>query len=48
MPYTVRQQGPQWAVMSDKGTVIGRHLKKSDAIQQKIAVELQEGIGQRG
>jgi hypothetical protein len=48
MPYKVRQDGAQWAVVSDKGTTIGRHLKKGDAIQQKIAVELQEGIGQRG
>ncbi len=44
MPYTVVQDGDKWAVRSDKGTTIGRHLNKRDAIQQKIAVEINEGI----
>lgn len=44
MPYTVVQDGAKWAVRSDKGTTIGRHLNKRDAIQQKIAVEIKEGI----
>ena len=47
MPYTVTQQGSKWAVKSDKGTVIGTHLNKRDAIQQKIAVEIKESIGSR-
>jgi hypothetical protein len=44
MPYSVVQDGAKWAVRSDKGTTIGRHLNKRDAIQQKIAVEINEGI----
>lgn len=44
MPYTVVQDGTKWAVRSDKGPTIGRHLNKRDAIQQKIAVEINEGI----
>lgn len=44
MPYSVTKQGSKWAVTSDKGTVIGTHAKKNDAIQQKIAVEIKEGI----
>ena len=44
MPYSVVQDGTKWAVRSDKGTTIGRHLNKRDAIQQKIAVEINEGI----
>jgi len=44
MPYTVVQDGAKWAVRSNKGTVIGTHAKKNDAIQQKIAVEIKEGI----
>lgn len=44
MPYSVTKQGNKWAVRSDKGTVIGTHAKKNDAIQQKIAVEIKEGI----
>ena len=44
MPYSVVKSGDKWAVRSDKGTVIGTHAKKNDAIQQKIAVEINEGI----
>ena len=44
MPYDVRKSGEKWAVVSNKGTVIGRHANKRDAIQQKIAVEIKEGI----
>lgn len=44
MPYSVIKSGDRWAVRSDKGTVIGTHAKKNDAIQQKIAVEINEGI----
>lgn len=44
MPYSVVQDGAKWAVRSDKGTTIGRHLNKRDAIQQRIAVEINEGI----
>ena len=44
MPYSVIESGGKWAVRSDKGTVIGRHTNKRDAIQQKIAVEIKEGI----
>ena len=44
MPYSVIKSGGKWAVRSDKGTVIGRHVNKRDAIQQKIAVEINEGI----
>lgn len=44
MPYSVIKSGGKWAVRSDKGTVIGRHVNKRDAIQQKIAVEIKEGI----
>ena len=44
MPYSIVQDGAKWAVRSDKGTTIGRHLNKRDAIQQKIAVEINEGI----
>jgi hypothetical protein len=35
-------------VVSDKGTTVGRHLNKRDAIQQKIAVEMEEGIKPTG
>lgn len=48
MPYKVVSSGGKWAVVSDKGTTIGRHLNKRDAIQQKIAVELEEGIKPSG
>ena len=44
MPYSVIKSSGKWAVRSDKGTVIGRHVNKRDAIQQKIAVEIKEGI----
>ena len=44
MPYSVIKSGKKWAVRSDKGTVIGRHTNKRNAIQQKIAVEINEGI----
>lgn len=44
MPYSVIKSGGKWAVRSDKGTIIGTHAKKNDAIQQKIAVEINEGI----
>lgn len=44
MPYSIHKQGDKWAVKSDKGTLIGTHAKKNDAIQQKIAVEIKEGI----
>jgi hypothetical protein len=47
MPYTVKESGGKWAVVSDTGRTIGKHVNKRDAIQQKIAVEMQEGIGQR-
>jgi hypothetical protein len=46
MPYRIKESGGKWAVVSDTGTTIGRHINKRDAIQQKIAVEMQEGIGQ--
>jgi hypothetical protein len=46
MPYKIKQSGGKWAVVSEGGTTIGRHINKRDAIQQKIAVEMQEGIGQ--
>ena len=48
MPYNVVKSGAKWAVVSDRGTTIGRHLKKNDAIQQKIAVEMEEGIKPSG
>jgi hypothetical protein len=47
MPYTVKESGGKWSVVSESGTTIGRHVNKRDAIQQKIAVEMQEGIGQK-
>jgi hypothetical protein len=31
-------------VKSDRGTVIGTHMKKNDAIQQMVAVSIKEGI----
>jgi hypothetical protein len=48
MPYNVTKDGGKWAVVSDKGQTIGRHLKKNDAIQQKIAVEIEEGVRPTG
>jgi hypothetical protein len=47
MPYKVVQSAGKWAVVSDKGTTVGRHLNKRDAIQQKIAVEINEGASAR-
>lgn len=44
MPYSISKRGEKWAVTSDKGTVIGTHAKKNDAIQQMVAVSLKEGI----
>ena len=44
MPYSIKKQGDKWAVQSDKGTVIGTHAKKNDAIQQMVAVSIKEGI----
>ena len=48
MPYRVVKDGGKWAVVSDRGRTIGRHLKKNDAIQQKIAVEMEEGVRPTG
>ena len=48
MPYKVTKSGGKWSVVSDKGTTVGRHLNKRDAIQQKIAVELEEGVRPTG
>jgi len=48
MPYKVIKSGGKWAVISENGRTIGRHLNKNDAIQQKIAVEMQEGIKPTG
>ena len=44
MPYNVVKDGDKWAVRSESGKTLGRHLNKRDAIQQKIAVEINEGI----
>ena len=44
MPYKVLKSGGKWAVVSESGKTLGRHLNKRDAIQQKIAVEINEGI----
>ena len=48
MPYRVTKSGGKYSVISDKGTTIGRHLNKRDAIQQKIAAEMEEGIKPTG
>jgi len=48
MPYNVVKSGAKWAVVSESGRTIGRHLKKNDAIQQKVAAELEEGIRPTG
>jgi hypothetical protein len=48
MPYKVQKDGGKWAVVSETGRTIGRHLKKNDAIQQKIAAELEEGVRPTG
>ena len=47
MPYKIKADGSDWLVVSENGNSIGRHLNKRDAIQQKIAVEMQEGAGQK-
>jgi hypothetical protein len=47
VPYKIKESGGKWSVVSESGTTIGRHVNKRDAIQQKIAVEMQEGIGQK-
>ena len=47
MPYRIKEEGGKWAVVSESGRTIGLHVNKRDAIQQKIAVEMQEGIGQK-
>jgi len=44
MPYNIVKDGDKWAVRSGSGKTLGRHLNKRDAIQQKIAVEINEGI----
>ena len=44
MPYNIVKDGDKWAVRSESGKTLGRHLNKRDAIQQKIAVEINEGI----
>jgi hypothetical protein len=48
MPYKVVKSGGKFAVVSDNGRTIGRHLKENDAIQQKIAAEMEEGIRPTG
>ena len=48
MPYSIHKQGDKWAVKSDKGTVIGTHMKKNDAIQQMVAVSIKEGVEPAG
>jgi hypothetical protein len=48
MPYKVIKSGGKWAVVSETGRTIGRHLNKRDAIQQRIAVELEEGVRPTG
>ena len=48
MPYRVTKSGGKYSVISDKGTTIGRHLNKRDAIQQKIAAEMEEGVRPTG
>jgi hypothetical protein len=48
VPYKVIKSGGKFAVVSDSGRTIGRHLNKRDAIQQKIAVELEEGVRPTG
>ena len=44
MPYKIIKSGNKWSVVSESGKTLGRHLNKRDAIQQKIAVEINEGI----
>jgi hypothetical protein len=48
MPYKVTKSGGKWAVISENGRTIGRHLNKNDAIQQKIAAEMEEGVRPTG
>jgi hypothetical protein len=48
VPYRVIRSGGKWSVVSEKGSTIGRHLNKRDAIQQKVAVEMEEGIKPSG
>jgi hypothetical protein len=42
MPYKIVDSGGKWSVVSPSGRTLGRHVNKRDAIQQKIAVELNE------
>ena len=44
MPYYIRKDAPEcknkWAVVSEKGTLLGCHELKSRAIKQAVAVSI--------
>lgn len=42
MPYTIRQKGSQWIVVSESGRTLGTHDTKDQAIKQMVAVSLAE------
>jgi len=52
MPYYIRKDAPnckgKWAVVSDKGTLVGCHDLKSRAIRQAVAVSISSNEPYKG